>query len=560
MNTKHRVISFIAIILGFFMALLDTTIVNITLPKMTEYFGTTINHISWVVNAYNLAFAAMIITASRLADQFGRKKLFMCGVFLFTLSSSLSAVSNSIEMLILFRALQGLSAAFVVPVTVPLSVEIFPPEKRGPIMALWGAFAGLAAASGPSLGGFITEFLNWRYVFFINIPIGIICLLLTFKFISESYDSTANKSIDVFGILTISASMFTLTFALIKANEKGWTSSFILSLFAISFITLILFVITELKVKNPMLPLSLFKIIPFTSGAIALFLLGLGMMSGSYFLSFFLIQVKGLSQLNAGIIISSMALSSMFFSMLSAILAKKIEARWLSALGLCLLSLSCFLYSSLTKDSTTMEIILRLIVGGAGMGLSMSNLMNSMVKNVPKDKIGITSGVNNMTRTLGTVLGVAIFLTIFTSSMTLQMSNAKNSVIKIIKADTVFDTNAKKEMIVSLKTSSEKSKTLSDTLKEIDKKEALTLKAVPLMLQSKVKFSFDKQKKETKKIFPTIQNSFKIYTVKAFSFTFKCGCLFLIPGILFAFFSDKEKKSLPSYKNNVKKATYTFPR
>lgn len=551
MNNKHKCISFIAIILGFFMALLDTTIVNITLPKMSVYFGTTMNHISWVINAYNLSFAAMIITASRLADQFGRKKLFICGVLLFTVCSLLSGLSSSIQMLIFFRALQGLSAAFVVPVTVPLSMDIFPPEKRGFIMGLWGAFAGLAAASGPSLGGILTQFFNWRYVFFINIPLGILCILLTTKFISESYDSTANKSIDIGGILTISTAMFTLTFALIKASEKGWTSSFILSLFAVSLIAFILFVIIELKSKNPMLPLSLFKILPFTSGSIALFLLGLGMMSGSYFLSFFLTQVKELNQLDAGLIISTMSISSMFFSVLSVALVKKINTKWISALGLCLLSLSCFLYSSLTQNSTNIQIISRLIVAGAGMGLSMSTLMNSMVNNVPKDKLGITSGINNMTRTLGTVLGVAVFLTVFTSNITVQMSHAKDSVIKTIEADTVFDTNAKKEMIISLKSGSGKTKSLPDILKTIDNQEALTLSTAPALAQNKIKLSFDTQKKETEKIWPLIQDTFKSYTVNAFSFTFKCGALILIPGILFAFFSDKSKKSSLDTKDTV---------
>ena len=160
MNKKHQIISFVAIILGFFMALLDTTVVNITLPKMTEYFNTTMDHISWVVNSYNLATAVILVTASRLADQFGRKKLFLTGVFLFTLSSFLSGISHSLEILILLRAAQGLSAAFVVPVAMPLSAEIFPPKKRGTIMALWGAFAGLAAASGPTLGGILTHFFN----------------------------------------------------------------------------------------------------------------------------------------------------------------------------------------------------------------------------------------------------------------------------------------------------------------------------------------------------------------------------------------------------------------
>lgn len=553
MNKKHQIISFISIILGFFMALLDTTVVNITLPKMTEYFNTTMDHISWVVNAYNLASAVILITASRLSDQFGRKKLFIAGVFLFTISSLLCGISNSLQALILFRTLQGLAAAFVVTVAMPLSAEIFPPEKRRTIMALWGAFAGLAAASGPSIGGIVTQFFDWRYIFFINIPIGCICILLTMKFIKESYDITASKSIDFGGIITISIAMFCLTFALMKANEKGWTSSFILSLFAVSAIALILFVIIELKVKEPMLPLTLFKSVPFTNGSITLFLLGLGMMSGTYLLSFFMIQVKGLNQLSAGLIISTMSLTSMLFSILAAILTKKLGSRLISAFGILLLCLSCYLNSSLTQNSSNIDIILRLIVAGSGTGLSMATLIGSIMANVPVDKIGIASGINNMTRTLGTVLGVALFLTIFTSNMTTQMSDAKDSAVQTIQNDTVFDDEAKLQMISSIKAGSNKNVNLLEILNTIDKKETAVLASAPAMDEDKIKESFEAQKKEIQKILPNIQDTFLTYTVKAFSFTFKMSSAILLPGIFFALFSDKKRNSDIKNKQFIKK-------
>jgi EmrB/QacA subfamily drug resistance transporter len=541
MNKKNQIISFIAIILGFFMALLDTTVVNITLPKMTEYFNTTMDQISWVVNAYNLATAVILVTASRLADQFGRKKLFIGGVFLFTISSLLCGISNSLQALILFRTLQGFAAAFVVTIAMPLSSEIFPPEKRRTIMALWGAFSGLAAASGPSIGGIVTQFFNWRYIFFINIPIGCICIVLTMKFIKESYDPTASKSIDFGGIITISIAMFCLTFALMKANEKGWTSNFTISLFAVSAIALILFIIIELKVKEPMVPLSLFKSLPFTNGSITLFLLGLGMMSGTYLLSFFLIQVKGLDQLSAGLIISTMSLTSMMFSILATILTKKIGSRLTSALGILLLCLSCYLNSSLTQNSSNIDIILRLIVAGSGTGLSMATLIGSIMANVPVAKIGIASGINNMTRTLGTVLGVALFLTIFTSNMTNQISYAKEAAQEIIQNDNVFDDKVKLEMISAIKTDSNKNVNLLEIINKIDEEEHAVLVSSPEMDQNKIKESFETQKKETKKIASNIQDTFLTYIVKAFSFTFKVSAVILLPGIIFALFSDKKR-------------------
>lgn len=554
MNKKNQIISFIAIILGFFMALLDTTVVNITLPKMTEYFNTTMDHISWVVNAYNLATAVILVTASRLADQFGRKKLFIAGVFLFTISSLLCGISNSLQALILFRTLQGLAAAFVVTIAMPLSAEIFPPEKRRTIMALWGAFSGLAAASGPSIGGIVTQFFNWRYIFFINIPIGCICIVLTMKFIKESYDPTASKSIDFGGIITISIAMFCLTFALMKANEKGWASNFTISLFAASAIALILFIIIELKVKEPMVPLSLFKSLPFTNGSITLFLLGLGMMSGTYLLSFFLIQVKGLDQLSAGLIISTMSLTSMIFSILATILTKKIGSRLTSALGILLLCFSCYLNSSLTQNSSNIDIILRLIVAGSGTGLSMATLIGSIMANVPVDKIGIASGINNMTRTLGTVLGVALFLTIFTSNMTTQISYAKESAQQIIQNDNVFDDKVKLEMISAIKTGSNKNVNLLEIINKIDEEENAVLVSSSKMDQNKIKESFEAQKIETRKIASNIQDTFLTYIVKAFSFTFKVSAVILLPGILFALFSDKKRTA---YMKNTQFAQNT---
>jgi EmrB/QacA subfamily drug resistance transporter len=550
MNKKsgsNTAIAFIAIVLGFFMALLDTTIVNITLPRMTEYFNTTVQNISWVVNGYNIAFAVLIITASRLADQFGRKKIFIIGIITFTASSLLSGLSQSPEMLIFFRVIQGLSAALVVPVTIPLALNIFPPKKHGMVMGLWGAFAGLAAASGPSLGGIITQFSSWRFVFFINIPIGIISVILTIKYIKESYDSSADKRIDFLGILTLSIGVFSLTLALIEANDKGWTSTFIVSLLIVAVIGFILFIVTELKVKSPMLPLSLFRIAPFTCGAIALFLLGLGMMAGAFFLAFFLTQVKGLSELSAGLIISTMALASIVSSSISGPLTQKLGGKWFSTIGLALLSISSYLYSTLTQYSTNLDIILRLIVAGLGMGLAMSSIMGSMIRNVPKDKIGMTSGVNNMTRTLGTVLGVAVLLTLFNASMTFEMTKAKTDAINIVKADTVFNAEAKAAMINSFNSSKATSTNsnkpnVDDILKQIDTKEKETLKAAPPAMQNKIQQGFEAQKKETKVLFSAVETKFTDHTVVAFSTTFKYGFFILIPGIFFAYFSDRKQE------------------
>lgn len=543
MNTKNRPLQLIAIILGFFMALLDTTIVNITLPKMTDYFHTTVQQITWIVNGYNLAFAVLLITASRLADQFGRKKIFMMGVAAFTITSCFSGISSSVEMLVVFRVLQGLSAALVVPVTMPLMVEIFPPNKRGAVIGIWGAFAGLAAASGPALGGILTQRFQWQSIFFINLPIGIICFILTALLIRESYDPTASKRIDWGGILTLSISSFTLTLALIQATDKGWGSTYILTLFGIALVSFAAFLIVESKVKEPMLPLWIMRIGPFAAGSFTLFMLGVGMMSGTFLLSFFLIQIMGMSELQAGLTITAMPLTAMVTSAISGPLSDKLGSRWFATLGMTLLTTAVFLFSSLTPASSHFDIVWRLIIAGAGMGSTMAPTSSATIRNVPRDKIGIASGITNMTRTMGTVLGVALLVTIFNGYVASEVSAAKEKAVLIVQSSTVFDQRVKGNIANELRNTQifreSKPPQLEDILSKIDNAEKTALSHIPLKAQSQVKDAFQRQKDETKRVWPQISDAFTSGVVAAFSRSFKIGSVILLLGVLLAIFSDR---------------------
>ncbi len=277
---KNKILPFLIVVMGFFMPMLDTTIVNITIPKMMEYFSADTQKITWVLNGYNLAFAVLLITASRLADQFGRKRIFMIGVLIFTVGSMFSSLSTNLEMLIFFRVVQGLAAALVVPVSIPLAVELFSPSKRGTVMGMWAAFAALAAAGGPSIGGILTEHFEWQSIFYINIPIGIVVLILGTFLLKESFDPSATKKIDWIGMATLSVSMFTLTLAIIQANEKGWLSAYILSMFAISAVSFAAFIFIETRSKDPMIPMQMMKIKHFMADSVTLFILGIGIMGG----------------------------------------------------------------------------------------------------------------------------------------------------------------------------------------------------------------------------------------------------------------------------------------
>ncbi len=541
-----RVISFAAIIIGFFMALLDTTIVNIALPEMTKYFNSDMQSISWVMNGYNLAFAVFLITASRLADQFGRKKLFIVGIALFTTSSFMAGISSTVGMLIFFRVVQGLSAAIVVPVTIPLAMELFPTEKHGMVMGIWGAISGLAAASGPALGGILTDSFKWHSIFFVNVPIGIVAVILAAVYIKESYDPTATKRIDWAGMVSISIAMFAITFGLIKVTDLGWTSATTLSMFALFIVSLTAFVVIERKSKEPMLPMWLLKILPFDAASMTLFVFGAGIMAATFIMSYFLTQILGLNTLQAGLTISAMPLTSMISSAIVGPVTVKRGSRFFVTLGMTILAFSIFLLSGLSAESTRMDAVWRLLIAGVGLGMTMAPVMGSVIRNVPKEKVGIASGVTNMTRALGAVLGVAILITVLNSSVGTQINNAKESITSIVQKDTVLIPQVKEaflKQIKNIKISQNNQGINVDTvIKPLDQMEQQQLAQTPAAGQDKVKALFASQKNEFIKLWPKVEGTFKDNLANAFDSTFKFGGFMILIGILFAIFSDKKKE------------------
>lgn len=546
MNTKIlKALSFITIILGFFMALLDTTIVNIALPRITEFYSTTQKDVSWVVNGYNLAFAVFIITASRVADQFGRKKIFIIGVTVFTLASVMCGLSNSLNLLIFFRVVQGLAGAIIVPVTVPMALELFSSKRHGTLMGVWAAISGLAAASGPALGGILTENFKWQWIFYVNIPVGIVTIILSIILVKESFDPTAGKRIDFGGTAAISIAMFSLTYALIQANDFGWTSLKIISLFVISVISFAAFFIIEAKAKEPMLPLSLLKILPFAGASLTLLFLGAGMMSAIFMTSFFLTTVMGFTVLKAGLTIAVMPLASIVTSAFSGPLSAKFGSRIFGAAGMLLIAVSVFLLGGLHADSTSADVIWRLLITGSGMGMTMAPVMGSSIRNTPRDKSGMVSGILNMTRALGTVLGVAILVAILNSSMNASFTDVKDKVYSIVQNDKVLDARFKEKISENIKNikvsrNSEIPK-VDEFISKIDEQEKLVLAKVPANQKSPIQASFKIQKNELLKLWSKMEVEIKNGMASAFDRTFKYGSIMLILGIIFALFSDRKR-------------------
>lgn len=552
----RRTLSFTAIILGFFMALLDATIVNVALPEMTRHFGGDVGELSWVINGYNLAFAVFILTAARIADQFGRKKIFLIGVLLFTGASLLAGFAPNVQTLIALRVIQGLAGAIIVPVTVPMATELFPKDMHGIIIGIWGGISGLAAASGPALGGILTEKLSWKWIFFVNVPLGLLCLLLTLFLIKESYDPTSDKRIDVYGTLLVTGAMFGLTYGLIKAEDFGWRSATLWSLLIGGVLLGSAFLLVQWKGKAPMIPLSLLKIRPFSASAATLLIVGAGLMNIAFLTSFYLTRILGMTELRAGLVLSVLALGSMVTSVAAGPMSNKYGARWFAVSGVLILIAASYALGQLGTDSATGGIILRLVFAGMGIGLTMAPLMSSTIRHVPEEKIGISSGVVNMTKALGSVLGVAIIVTVLQSRMEVHIDRSIKEAVQSVQANFVLTAKTKTQLIAWLEQSEDKGtfastgggKT-SEISKQIDQQTHSILAKVPEAQRARIKQNLTQQKEEIERITLRLSNRSRIEASAAFGDTFRFSCWILLLGIPLAYFSDRGRKrpvSVPS--------------
>lgn len=546
MSRTSRYLAFISVVLGFFMATLDSTVVTVTLPTMTAYFDTNIRTISWVINSYNIAFAVLLITASRLADQFGRRRVFVLGLVLFSVTSLACGLSTTVEQLIVFRVLQGLSAALVVPVSMPVIMGLFPPERAGFVVGLWGAIAAVAAASGPALGGIIAELARWQWIFFINVPIGVLTVVMTLALVRESRDPTASRSIDWLGIITLTIAALALTLALTQANQEGWGSLYILSLFAMAVLGTAAFVVVESNVPEPMLPLRLMHSVYFSTGMLALVVVGMAIMAGAFFLAFFLTTVLEMSQLRAGLTITAMPVSAMVFAMISGPVSDKVGGRWFSVVGMTVVIVSVWMFGQLTEQSTLTDVLVRLGLIGCGLGLCLPCIVSASIRSVPPEKVGIGSGVGNMARIVGMVFGVALqvmFLTNFADGL---IDEAKVSAAELVAGDEVLRPDVKDAFAQRLKAVefSEESRLPSkgDVIAKLeqqrDERLAQSKSETSRAIMRKV---YDKQLERVAQIVPQVSTLFRQKLVEGFARTFRLMAYICAIGIVLAYLCESPR-------------------
>ncbi len=428
---KHKWWALAAVCFGLFMALLDVTIVNVALPTIQRDLSASFSDLQWVINGYALVFAVTLVTCARLGDIYGRKKVFIAGIAVFSLGSLLCALSShftvgglsGITMLNLARGVQGIGASAMMPLSLAIISANFQGKERGIAIGIWGGVSGLATAIGPMVGGILVDKVSWESIFYLNVPIGIFGILLSMWAIQESRDEHAARSVDLYGFATITISMFCLILALMQGNDadKGWSSAYILTLFAIAAVALVAFIIGELKLQNPMADPRLFKNASFTGAAIAGFCLTAGMYSLFFFLALYLQNYLGFSALKAGLCFLPLSVLSFLIAPLSGRLISKIGSKTLVVVALGLMSTAVFLMTRLTTNTSAaswLVLLIPFVVAGIGNGLVNPPLSSLAVGTVSYNRAGMASGISSVARQIGMAFGIAFLSAMLTHRYT----------------------------------------------------------------------------------------------------------------------------------------------
>jgi EmrB/QacA subfamily drug resistance transporter len=405
---NRKWVTLAAVSFGLFMIMLDNTVVNVALPTMEKDLHVTLASLEWVVIAYALTFAALLITGGKLADLYGRRRIFVVGLAVFTLSSLACGLAPSAGFLIGARAVQGVGAALMNPATLSIIVATFPPRQRGQAIGIWAGVSALALAIGPLGGGLIVENLNWNWIFFVNVPVGVLGIAVSQFAIRESRDTSHEQSIDLPGLLTSAGFLFSLSYALVEGNSHGWTSPEILGLFATAAVLLVAFIVLEKRQRLAMLDLSLFKIGAFTGANVVAMLVSLSMFGVFFFVSLYIQNILGYSATQAGAAFLPMVSLIILIAPLSGRLSDRIGSRWLMGGGMTLVGLSLLLYERVTVHSDFWTLLPSMILGGVGMAMTMSPMTSAAMGAVPVDKAGVGSGVLNSFRQVGGSLGIAV--------------------------------------------------------------------------------------------------------------------------------------------------------
>ncbi|KOU53186.1 DHA2 family efflux MFS transporter permease subunit [Streptomyces sp. WM6378] len=397
-----------------FMAALDNLVVTTALPSIREDLGGALDDLEWTVSAYTLTFAVLLMFGAALGDRFGRRKLFITGLTIFTGASAGAALAPGINGLIAARAIQGVGAAVMMPLTLTLLTAAVPAAKRGMMYGIWGAVNGLAVASGPLIGGSLTEHVSWQWIFWLNVPLGLLTLPLARLRLNESYGTGAR--LDIVGTLLASGGLFGIVYALIRGNPDGWTSTTVLTGLIAGTVLLAGFVVHGMRSANPMLPMRLFRSRAFSAINAASLLMFVGMFGSIFLLSQFLQNVIGYSPTEAGLRMLPWTGMPMIAAPIAGFLSDRIGGRPVVATGLALQAIGLGWFAAIISPDVSYGAQLpALIISGIGMGLYFAPAANLVMSSVRPSEQGIASGANNALREVGGALGIAVLASVFSA-------------------------------------------------------------------------------------------------------------------------------------------------
>ena len=411
----RRTWTLIAVALATFMTYLDNNIVNVALPVIQRDLHLSTAGLEWIVSGYILVFASLLLAGGRLADVYGRKRLFAIGLIIFTAASFVAGLAGSADVLIAARAVQGLGAALLTPTTLAIISATYPdPRERNMAVGVWSAVGALALALGPLLGGLISDHLNWGWIFFINVPVGVATLALGLWAISESRESSAPRRLDMPGVVLSSVALFGLTYSLIEGHDRGWTSPIILGGFLLAATLGLAFVWREQHTAEPMVAMSLFRERVFSGGLIALIMWGFGIFGIYFFTSLYLQNILGFSPTEAGAAFVPMALLMAAGAIASERVANRIGAYRSVGLAMALMAAGIASVSLLGADATFWQLMPSFAAIGVGGGLTVP-LTATVLSAMPRDEAGVASGIFNASREVSGLLGITVIGAILTA-------------------------------------------------------------------------------------------------------------------------------------------------
>jgi EmrB/QacA subfamily drug resistance transporter len=404
-----------AMCFALFMIMLDNTVVNVALPSIQRDLGASLSSLEWTVNAYTLTFAVLLVTGGRLGDIFGRRRVFLSGVVLFAASSAMIGLAPDQAWLVAGRAVQGMGAAFMMPGTLSIISNTFPPAERGRAIGTWAGVSALALALGPAVGGALTEYVSWRAIFFLNLPVAIGAVIVTLFAVRESFDKTVERRVDIAGIATLSIGLSSLVLALVEGNGWGWGSPQIVALLVTAVAGLVAFVLVEVHGKAPMIQFEFFRSRSFLGANVVAFIVSFAMLAMFFFIAIYMQNILHYSALEAGIRFLPSTVVIIFTAPIAGRLADRIGPRIPMTVGLALAAFALYLQSQLTATSTYGDLLVPFMIMGLGIGLTMSPMSTAAMNAVSPEKAGVASGILSTSRMVGGTFGVAAIGALFQS-------------------------------------------------------------------------------------------------------------------------------------------------